>query len=229
MVTRWTLLRENENEGATGFGLNLSRQAVAAVECAKHSPITATLLIVAGTIVFMLVAAWEYSPWWERAFRSDDSPVSWLSSALLVATATLAGKLTSDRVFKPKTGTILTLAMLVLALDEQFQLHERFKFGLAPHWGGERWPWIGDVPTLLVGVGGLLFLVRFWFQIRRQSARVLMFAAVAIGCFALWVDLAAPPSILTVLEEGFEVLAEALFLSALWCVPPATLTGPQRE
>ena len=38
-------------------------------------------------------SAWNYAPVWERAFRSDASPVSWLSSALLLTLAAMALRL----------------------------------------------------------------------------------------------------------------------------------------
>jgi hypothetical protein len=42
----------------------------------------------------MIVAAYQEWPWWEYAFLSDNSPVAWLSSALLVANAAVALGLT---------------------------------------------------------------------------------------------------------------------------------------
>jgi hypothetical protein len=44
---------------------------------------------------------------------------------------------------------------------------------------------------------------------------VLFVSAMTVGTFALWVDLGSPPVIVGQLEEGFEVLAESLFLSGL--------------
>ncbi|MDP5238514.1 hypothetical protein Q9Q94_03185 [Uliginosibacterium sp. 31-16] len=176
-------------------------------------PSVVLLLFVLG---FMVLAAWVYAPFWEEAFRSDDSPVSWLSSALLIAGAMLCLRLCSERALPLKWGLPLALALLALALDEQFMLHEWFKHAFLPGLLHQRAPGgLADLPVLLVGFGGVLLA---WAAGRcgfPRSTTGLLRAAVGVGLLAIWVDLGSPPVWLAFLEEGCEVLAEALFLSAL--------------
>ena len=166
-----------------------------------------TSVILGGVLAFMSLAAWTSQPWWEYAFISDDSAVSWLSSGLLMANAAVALNMTVTGSLPTALGGVLSLALAVLAADEQFLLHERFRQS-AP-------VWIGHGPTVLVGVGGVGALVALTAFSRSRAARALIAAAVAVGIFALWIDLGAPPPSIARLEEAFEVVAEALFLSGL--------------
>ena len=166
-----------------------------------------TTIVTGATLAFMAVAAWQALPWWEYAFLSDGSPVSWLSSALLLANAAVALNLTLGRSLPSPPGSILALSLAVLAVDEQFLLHERFKESVGPS--------IGDAPTVLVGVGGIVLLAWLNPTVRARAARRLLLAGVATGLFALWVDLGQPPAVIARFEEAYEVLAESLFLCGL--------------
>jgi hypothetical protein len=73
----------------------------------------------------------------------------------------------------------------------------------------------GDAPTWLVGIGGLTCLAVLMRIVKSRAARGLIAAAVALGIFALWVDLGTPPAVLARSEELYEVLAEGLFLCGL--------------
>jgi len=53
-----------------------------------------TAIVLIAVTLFMAAAALADWPWWEFAFRSDLSPVSWLSGALLLANAAVALSLT---------------------------------------------------------------------------------------------------------------------------------------
>lgn len=83
---------------------------------------------------------------------SDFSPAAWLSSAQLLAAAMLAFRLGIDGTLSRKLSAWLALALWVLALDEQFMLHEHWKYGC------ERWiavctyAWVRELPTLLACV-----------------------------------------------------------------------------
>jgi hypothetical protein len=44
-----------------------------------------TAMVLTAVMLFMAAAALANWPWWEFAFHSDMSPVSWLSGALLLA------------------------------------------------------------------------------------------------------------------------------------------------
>lgn len=166
-----------------------------------------TTIVVGAPVLFMAIAAWWSQPWWEYAFLSDDSAVSWLSSALLMANAAVAFNLALTGALPLAVGSVITASLAILSADEQFLLHERFKESVPP--------WAGNTPTVLVGLGGVVVLVLLSRSVRSQPARWLIAASVALGVFALWVDLGSPPSTIARLEEGFEVVAEALFLSGL--------------
>jgi hypothetical protein len=182
-----------------------------------------TAVVLGAAILFMAIAAWQSQPWWEYAFLSDDSPVSWLSSALLLANAAVALKLTLDGSLGRLFGAVLALLLAALALDEQFMLHEWFKYTYADPASPERLlpAIVGDLPTLLVGAGGVVLLFGFARVVGSKPARGLMTAAVVLGLFALWVDLGAAPVWLTRTEEAYEVMAESLLLCALLALPPA--------
>ena len=166
-----------------------------------------TTIVVGASLLFMAFVSWTAQPWWEYAFLSDDSAVSWLSSALLMANAAVALNLGLAGLLRPGLGVLMAAALSVLSADEHFLLHERFKESVpAP---------TGDAPTALVRIGGVAVLFLLNREIKTAAARYLIVAAVAVGLFVLWIDLGSPPAILARLEEGFEVLAEALFLSGL--------------
>ena len=147
-------------------------------------------------------------PWWEYAFLSDDSPVSWLSSALLLANAAVALGLAVSKSLTPRLAYPLSAALAMLAIDEQFLFHEQIKdaVGTGP---------LGDVATWCVGAGGILVVLAVIRTTKAAAARGLVAAAVGIGVFALWVDLGTPPALIGSFEEAFEVLAEGVFLCGL--------------
>jgi hypothetical protein len=60
-----------------------------------------------------------------------------------------------------------------------------------------------------------VLLVLFWRHLLTRMSRALVALAVIVGLFALWVDLGSPPVVVGRLEEGFEVIAESLFLCGL--------------
>ena len=82
------------------------------------------ILVLAAALGFMAVSAWSYAPVWERAFRSDASPVAWLSSALLLTLVAMSLRVMSDGGLPRWLGGWMAFAMLLLALDEQFMWHE---------------------------------------------------------------------------------------------------------
>jgi hypothetical protein len=169
----------------------------------------------------MIVAAWTAQPWWEYAFLSDDSPVSWLSSALLMGNAVVAFKLTLDAALPRWLGYAATCALLLLTVDEQFMLHERYKHMRLLQLSSSHSvlaSWLGDVPIMLVALGGIAFVWLFSRASPDRAARNLLRVGVALGVFAVWVDVGHPPTWLARFEEAYEVLAESLFLSALLAV-----------
>jgi len=189
---------------------------------ASRATLVRCAALLGAVLVFMAVSAWACQPWWELAFRSDNSPVSWLSSALLVAAALLAVRLAGDGSVPRVGGSGLAAVLFLLALDEQFQFHEHVKY----HWLPRGSP-LADWNNVLLIVGGLWLLGRFRRLVRERAPRALMSAAIAVGVLALAVAIgrAHAPSLLVVLEEGLEVLAETLFLCALLELRPPRAPG----
>jgi hypothetical protein len=167
-----------------------------------------TVIVLLAVALFMAGAALADWPWWEFAFRSDLSPVSWLSSALLLANAAVALSLTLSASLPRPLGATLSAALAVLALDEQFQLHERLQDSFV---AGR----FGRAPTVAVGIGGVIAAVALIRAITPSAARGLIASGVAVGLFAIWVDLGSPPAMVGAFEEAFEVMAESLFLCGL--------------
>jgi hypothetical protein len=163
----------------------------------------------------MLVATAMYWPNPEIAFLSDQSPVSWLSSAQLWAIALLALRLGADRTLPVAASMWLCAAMMVLAFDEQFMLHEHWKYGCAQWLDACQNRWVTELPIVLVGIVGAATLSWLYILLDARPARVLLACSLGIGILAIAVDLFRWPSILAPAEEGLEVLAEALFAGVM--------------
>ncbi|RKR69374.1 hypothetical protein C8C94_3904 [Acidovorax sp. 94] len=201
---------------------------------APHRWVAPALLgAVAG---FLLFSAWIFAPGWERAFRSDNSPASWLSSALLLTLCVTALRLTAERCLPWRLGVWLVLAFGALALDEQFMLHELWKFRCHEWMDACRWSAVREVPMLAVPLVGLVTLARLHWALSHRSTRCLLWAGFAVGLAAIAVDqwpavqpywpwLPEVPELLATLEEALEVMAEALVLGALLRQPAVTRTS----
>lgn len=175
--------------------------------------------------LFSAVSAWAYLPWWERAFRSDGSPLSWLSSSLLFANAVIIARQGIEERLPGILASCLAIALMAMALDEQFLLHEYWKFHCADWTSLCHRPsvgqvdWVGDAPMMLVGGAGLVVFAALLKQARSPGVRVLLITSVTIGVvlalgthFGRAMNLLPPP--ITRFEELFEVIAETLFLCA---------------
>ncbi|MDP4075424.1 hypothetical protein [Acidovorax sp. A1169] len=173
----------------------------------------ALLAAVAG---FLLLSAALFAPSWERAFRSDASPAAWLSSALLLTLGVTALRLTAERALPRLLGIWLVLAFGALALDEQFMLHELWKFRCIEWTTACQSDWVREAPMLVVGMVGAATLAWLHRALTHRSTQALMWAGLAVGLWAIAVDQwpGMPPALET-FEEVFEVLAEALVLAAL--------------
>ena len=182
--------------------------------------------LLCAVLGYLLLAAWLFAPGWERAFRSDHSPAAWLSSALLLALCTTALRLTAERCLPWRLGVCLALAFAVLAVDEQFMLHELWKFRCHEWTDACRWVPVREAPMLAVAVVGLLTMAWLHRALWHTGTRALLWAGLAVGWMAIgvdqwpevqarWPSLPELPSLLATLEEGLEVVAEALVLGAL--------------
>jgi hypothetical protein len=179
------------------------------------------LLVVTCACAFMLLSAWVFYPGWERAFRSDASPVSWLSSALLLTLSVLSLRLLADGGLPRWLGGWMALAMLVLALDEQFMLHELWKYRCHELTAFCKMAWVRELPMLMVALVGPITAVLMHRALPSRLTRGLLWAGISIGLWAIFVDQVPMPYPVADLEEAFEVLAESLVLAALLTVSPA--------
>lgn len=174
---------------------------------------SALLAAVAG---FLLLSACLFAPSWERALRSDASPAAWLSSALLLTLGVTALRLTAERALPRPLGIWLVLAFSTLALDEQFMLHELWKFRCIEWTRACQSNWVREAPMLAVGVVGAATLAWLHRALTHRSTQALMWTGLLVGLWAIAVDQwpGMPPELET-FEEVFEVLAETLVLAAL--------------
>lgn len=189
-----------------------------------HRGLAPALLL--GVAAYLLLSAWMLAPAWERAFRSDASPVAWLSSALLLTLSITALRLVGERALPALLGAWLTLAFAVLALDEQFMLHELWKFRCHEWTTACQYSTVREAPMLAVAVIGLFTLAWLHRALLHPGTRALLWAGLAVGWLAIavdqwpeaqahWPSLPELPPLMATLEEGFEVVAEALVLAAL--------------
>lgn len=173
------------------------------------------LVYLAAVAGFMAISTAAYWPLPEAAFRSDNSPVSWLSSAQLWTASALSLRLMSEDVLSRRTGSWLFIAMAGLAFDEQFMFHEQWKFGCADWVSVCRYAWATELPMLLVGVGGLATMAILHRAVPAQRARLQLWSAYVVGAFALFVDLSGVQWVVGYYEEGIEVISEAIFMGLL--------------
>lgn len=178
-----------------------------------------------GALAFMAVAAAWYWPTPEFAFLSDNSPVSWLSSAQLWTIALLALRLGTDRSLPVSASFWLGGAMVVLACDEQFMFHEHWKYGCHQWLPACSRRWVAEFPIIVVGVVGAATMVWLHRLLPNRLARGWLWASLAVGGLAIIVDLFGWPTPLVRVEEALEVIAEALFagtLLGLRAIPAST-------
>ncbi|MCU0964176.1 MAG: hypothetical protein MUF08_03745 [Burkholderiaceae bacterium] len=185
-----------------------------------------TASVLSGVLIFTLISLWAYSPFWELALRSDNAPVAWLSSALLFACAAQAWASMAQHKLAHGRAGVLVVALVAMALDEQFGFHEDRKHRCAEwtSWCARATPgqvhWLGDAPMVMVAVAGVLVLMTLHRDVASRIVRSHLAAAVLVGVvLALGTHFGHLGGVLPAhigrLEEVFEVLAEALFLCAL--------------
>lgn len=171
-------------------------------------------------IVFLAVAAAGAWPLPELAFRSDNSPVSWLSSAQLWSLSVIVIRLTFDRALPLSLSLWLITATAAMAFDEQFMFHEQWKYGCTGWFSLCRHAWVRELPMLAVGFGGVVTALWLHARIQPGWARRQLWAAIGTGLFALSMDMLHVADDLAAYEEGFEVLSEAIFVSCLLGLQP---------
>lgn len=170
----------------------------------------------AGALLFMALAAAWYWPTPELAFVSDNSPVSWLSSAQLWAIALVALRLGADRSLPVLASVWLAGAMIVLACDEQFMFHEHWKYGCHQWFDACRsHRWVTEAPILAVAIVGAATIAWLHHLLRDRGCRLWLWSSLVVGALAILLDLTGWFPQLARAEEAFEVVAEALFAGAL--------------
>ncbi|MBC3875185.1 hypothetical protein [Undibacterium flavidum] len=172
-----------------------------------------------AAVIFMLCSFAFYWPSPEIAFRTDDSPVAWLSSAQLWAMAILLLRLWQEKALPRLMCIWLCLAMLGMAFDEQFMLHEHWKYHCVEWMAACSYNWMKELPMLLVGLGGGvtgLILHRYF---KHKNQRRLLWSAIAVGIFALYLRFMQQPADLLPYKAALLVLAEALFMGLLFSLP----------
>ncbi|WP_137937963.1 hypothetical protein [Chitinivorax sp. B] len=173
-------------------------------------------------VLFMLVAAWLYWPSPEIAFRTDESPVAWLSSAQMWAMAVLSLRLWGNSILPRKLCLWLALAMMGMAFDEQFMLHEHWKYSCHQWISACRYTWMTELPMLLVGSLGLLTGIWLQHSLLTPHLRRLLWASLLIGLMALLLRFTEQPIVLLPYKAALLVIAQALFIATLLGVPSAS-------
>jgi len=172
-------------------------------------------LLLLASILFLAVSALLYWPDPALAFRTDESPAAWLSSAQLWAMAPIALRLYRERALPRGLCLWLCAAMMAMSFDEQFMLHEHWKYGCAQWFDACRHGWVTELPMLLVGVLGLATVAWLHRHLRARRARVVLWLAVGVGLCALVLRATQQPSGLLPYKAALLVLAETLFAGVL--------------
>ena len=180
-------------------------------------------------VTFLAVAIATYWPLPEVAFRSDNSPVSWLSSAQLWTASVLPLRLVSEGVLSRRLGGWLFVALAGLAFDEQFMFHERWKFGCADWFSACRYALVTELPMLSVGAVGLGTMLVLHCAVSDPRARLQLWSAYLVGALALFIDLSGIHWPIGLYEEGFEVISEAIFMGLLLGLRNSSACGRPRE
>ncbi len=166
--------------------------------------------------VFMLLAALSYWPEPELAFRTDESPIAWLSSAQMWALAVLSLYLWQERQLPASLGGLLCCGMMFMAFDEQFMWHEHWKHSCASWTAACRYELVRELPMLAVAAGGLLVLTLLWRIVAGRLGKGFLCGAILLGWFALFLRFTQQPAALLPYKAALLVLAQALFMGLLF-------------
>jgi len=182
-------------------------------------------------VVLAFVAAIVANAWPHAAaeISRERSPLAWLSSTLLVASAAVALAVGLRERERPAFWA-LAAGLFALALDERFMFHERLKaLVLRRVFDYDRaamgiW---GDLPMALIPLAGAWVLWSLRAELWRRSCRPWILAAFALGAVAIALDIATEAALVQVAEELLETAAETAMLIALLAVAEAKLRGAE--
>lgn len=194
----------------------------------------ATLLALTAVAVLTppVLAAVRWPRWWTW-IASEDTPMTWLQSVVLVLAAAgcallvLVLRLAAARAGDIRAWVLLSAGFAALAFDERFSVHERVRDGiLAPR--GIRIPlltWVapGDFLLLCVALVGLAALPIVWRAVRVDvGARTALAVGVALAAVAVSLDSIDPSTwsegaerVQQSLEEVVELASALCFLAAV--------------
>jgi hypothetical protein len=190
------------------------------------------VLAVLAVVWPLLLAAGRWPRWWEW-IASEQTPMTWLQSVVLVvagclcALVALVVRRTGARPREWRSWWLFAAGFGALAVDERFAIHERVRDSvLAPRGVSVPFlPWVapGDFLVMLIALAGLAALPLVWGAVRAdRGARTALLVAVGLGLLAVGVDSIDPAS-WTVQGERLqqtleEVVEQACGMALLACV-----------
>ena len=142
----------------------------------------------------------------------EDSVGSWMSGVLLIISAAVSANAASVR--KPYPWLLFTIFFALLAVDENFMIHEGLK-----RWivfsrfeaTGEAVYWIGELPVIAGAFVGALVAFVMWRHVD-QKARWLIALGVIFGLISVTMDVVAYG---VVWEDSCKLIGELAVTSAL--------------
>jgi hypothetical protein len=179
--------------------------------------VAASIIAIVGLMLGGII--WLEYPYLARAIAFEDSPIAWLQTSALVASATMCLSLATVDAKNGRGGSVWYLTaglLLVAAIDERFMLHETTARWMLRHFfGGDvtRMGRIGSLPMIGYPIVGALLFAWIWRTAR--CARWWMLAAILVGAIAITLDIATDAMTEQIMEELCELLAETLFLCTL--------------
>lgn len=193
---------------------------------------TLLALITVAVVTPPVLGAVRWPTWWTW-IASEDTPMTWLQSVVLVLAAAgcallvVALRLGAGRVTDIRAWVLLSAGFAMLAFDERFSVHERVRDRiLAPR--GIRIPvltWIapGDFLLLCVALVGLAVLPIVWRAVRVDVvARTALAVGVGLAAAAVGLDSIDPSTwsesaerVQQSAEEIVELVSALCFLAAV--------------
>lgn len=179
--------------------------------------VAASIIAIVGAMLAGIV--WLEYPYLARAIAFEDSPIAWLQTSTLVASATMCLPLATVDAKSGRGGNgwyLIAGLLLVAAIDERFMLHETTARWMLRHlFDGDvtRMGRLGSVPMIGYPIIGVLVFAWIWRAAR--CARWWILAAILVGATAVTLDIATDAMTEQIIEELCELLAETLFLCAL--------------
>lgn len=156
------------------------------------------------------------------AFATEDAPLAWQQSMLLVASASVCG-LCAQAAAREKAGRAswfwggLALCLLFAALDERFMFHEQaqdYLFYTVADAAPAARPWIHAFLAVYACAG--LALLLFLRKMACRAAWRWFMPAIACGLAAIALDIRHDDIGMQLYEELLETLASTLFLCGLF-------------